>query len=169
MKKRVTYLGVLLAFALILSYVESLIPFYFGIPGVKLGLANLAIVLVLYMYGIKDAFLLNLMRVLLAGFMFGNMFMILYSLAGAVCSMGSMYLFKKTDRFSILGVSMSGGIFHNIGQVAVAVFVTQTAGVVYYLPVLLISGVVTGWCIGILAGRMLRYTNGMVKKGRMRE
>lgn len=156
-------MGVILSFALILSYVESLIPFYFGIPGVKLGLANLAVVLTLYLYGWRESILLNLMRVLLAGFMFGNLFMIIYSMAGAVCSFVFMCLFKRTGRFSILGVSMSGGIFHNVGQILVAVFVTRTAGVAYYLPVLLISGVVTGLCIGVLAKEILKHIGNAIK------
>ena len=164
MRKKVAYLGVLLAFALVLSYVESLIPFYFGIPGVKLGLANLAVVLTLYLYGWREAILLNVMRVLLAGFMFGNLFMILYSLAGAVCSFCFMCLCKKLGCFSVLGVSMVGGVFHNVGQIVVAIFVTKTAGVAYYLPVLLISGVVTGLCIGVLTREMLKYTGSMMKK-----
>lgn len=156
--KKTAYMGVLLSFALILSYVESLIPFYFGVPGVKLGLANLAVVIVLYWYGWKEAIALNVMRVLLAGFLFGNLFMIMYSLAGAVCSFLMMCFLKKTGKFSIIGVSMSGGIFHNAGQVGVAILVTKTAGVAYYLPALMAAGVVTGMLIGIVAGELIKHT-----------
>lgn len=164
MKKKTAYIGVFLAFALILSYVESLVPFYFGVPGVKLGLANLAVVLALYLYGWREALLLNMMRVLLAGFLFGNLFMIMYSIAGAVCSFLIMGLFKKTGRFSILGVSMAGGIFHNAGQIAVAYFVTRTAGVVYYFPVLLAAGMITGLLIGLLAKEIMKYIRRIVKE-----
>ena len=164
MKKRTAYIGVFLAFALILSYVESLVPFYFGIPGVKLGLANLAVVLALYLYGWKETVLLNMMRVLLAGFLFGNLFMIMYSMAGAVCSFLIMCFFKKTGSFSILGVSMAGGIFHNVGQIAVAYFVTKTAGVVYYLPVLFTAGMITGLLIGLLSKEIMKYIGRMVKE-----
>lgn len=157
-RKRTAYFGVFLAFALILSYVESLIPFYFGVPGVKLGLANLAVVLVLYIYGWKEALMLNMMRVFLAGFLFGNLFMILYSLAGAAASFLVMCFLKGTKRFGITGVSMAGGVSHNVGQIAIAVFVTKTAGVAFYLPILLIAGVVTGLLIGLLADRMMLYT-----------
>lgn len=159
-KEKTAYMGVLLSFALILSYVESLIPFYFGAPGIKLGLANLAVVLVLYRYGWKEAAVLNGMRVLLAGFLFGNLFMILYSLAGAACSFLIMCILKKTGKFSVMGVSMAGGVFHNAGQTGVAFFVTKTAGVAYYLPVLIIAGAVTGMLIGMTAGEVLKHTQG---------
>lgn len=148
---KTVYMGVLLSFALILSYVESLIPFYFGVPGVKLGLANLAVIIVLYWYGWKEAIMLNVVRVLLAGFLFGNLFMVMYSLAGAICSFLIMYLLKRSGRFSIMGVSMAGGIFHNVGQIGIAVFVTKTVSMVYYLPVLMVAGIVTGFLVGIAA------------------
>ena len=164
--KKTAYMGVLLSFALILSYVESLVPFYFGAPGVKLGLANLAVVAVLYWYGWKEAVLLNVMRVLLAGFLFGNLFMVMYSLAGAVCSFLMMWTLKKTGRFSVIGVSMAGGIFHNAGQAAVAVFVTKTAGILYYLPVLMAAGVVTGLLIGIAAREIMVHTQKMMSHGK---
>lgn len=164
MKKKTAFMGVFLAFALILSYVESLIPFYFGVPGVKLGLANLAVVLILYYYGWKEALLLNVMRVLLAGFMFGNLFMIMYSLAGALFSFSAMCMLKKMQKFSICGVSMAGGVFHNVGQILVAIFVTQTAGVAYYLPALLIAGVVTGLLIGLAAEEVKKRAFGRLHK-----
>lgn len=157
MKKKVAYIGVFLAFALILSYIESLIPFYFGIPGVKLGLANLAVVLVLYLYDWKEALVLNIMRVLLAGFMFGNLFMIMYSMAGALTSFLIMVCLGKSHRFSTIGVSMAGGVFHNVGQILVAVFVTKTAGVAFYLPILLIAGLLTGFLIGLLAETLIKH------------
>ena len=163
--KKTAYLGVLLCFALILSYVESLVPFSFGVPGAKLGLANLAVVLVLYRYGWREAILLNVMRVVLAGFIFGNLFMVMYSLAGAVCSFMAMCAFKKTGKFGMAGVSMAGGIFHNVGQAAVAVFVTETAGVVYYLPALMAAGVATGLVIGIAAREVTVYAKKAFKNG----
>lgn len=163
MKKKTAYMGVFLAFALILSYVESLIPFYFGVPGAKLGLANLAVVLTLYVYGWREAFLLNILRVLLAGFMFGNLFMIIYSLAGAVFSFLTMCFLKKTQQFSMLGVSVGGGVMHNVGQILVAVFVTATPGVAFYLPALFLVGIITGTLIGILAQRLTAQIQKMEK------
>lgn len=144
-----------LAFALILSYVEALLPFSFGIPGIKLGLANLAVLLVLYRLGIKEAFLTDILRIILNGFLFGNLYSIIYSMAGGVLSFLVMSTLKKTKRFSIVGVSMAGGVFHNIGQLFVAAFVVETIGIFYYIPPLLIAGIVTGLLIGLLSQQIL--------------
>lgn len=149
--RKIAYLGVFLALALILSYVESLIPFYFGIPGVKLGLTNLIVVVMLYCTGTKEAFGVSVARILLAGFLFGNLFSILYSLAGGVLSFIVMCLLKKTGRFHVISVSVTGGISHNIGQLIAAAFVVETYDIFYYMPFLLIAGVVTGFGIGMLA------------------
>lgn len=149
--RKIAYLGVFLALALILSYVESLIPFYFGIPGVKLGLTNLIVVVMLYCTGTKEAFGVSVARILLAGFLFGNLFSILYSLAGGVLSFIVMCLLKKTGRFHVISVSVTGGISHNIGQLIVAAFVVETYDIFYYMPFLLIAGVATGFVIGMLA------------------
>lgn len=157
MKHKTAYMGLLLAFALILSYVESLIPFYFGVPGVKLGLANLAVILTLSFYGTKQALLLNLFRIILAGFLFGNLFMIVYSLAGGMLSFLVMLLLRKYGGFGIVGVSVAGGISHNIGQILVAYFVIETVGLYYYLPVLLAAGAVTGFLIGVIAGNIIPH------------
>ena len=149
--RKIAYLGVFLALALILSYVESLIPFYFGIPGVKLGLTNLIVVVMLYCTGTKEAFGVSVARILLAGFRFGNLFSILYSLAGGVLSFIVMCLLKKTGRFHVISVSVTGGISHNIGQLIAAAFVVETYDIFYYMPFLLIAGVATGFVIGMLA------------------
>ena len=150
-KKAVAYFGMFLALALILSYVESLVPISLGIPGVKLGLANLITVIVLYRIGAKEAFLLSLLRVIIAGFLFGNLFAILYSMAGACASLAVMVLLKKVGTFSIIGVSIAGGVFHNIGQLIVAMLVLQSVSLVYYFAVLMIAGLVTGFVIGVLS------------------
>ncbi|WWR14494.1 Gx transporter family protein [Lachnospiraceae bacterium JLR.KK008] len=149
-------LGVLLAFALILGYVETLIPFSFGVPGMKLGLANLAVVLTLYLSGVKEAFWIDILRIVLSGFLFGSMYSLLYSLAGGMLSFAAMAFAKKTGGFGVCGVSMAGGVFHNIGQLAVAAFVVETKGIFYYLPPLLVSGTVTGMLTGIISGQTLR-------------
>ena len=160
MKTRVAYFGVFTALALIFSYVESLIPFQIGIPGVKLGLANLIIVIALYKMSLREAYLLSVTRVVLAGLIFGSMFSILYSLAGALLSLTVMAFLKKSGGFSILGVSIAGGVMHNVGQLIVAMFVVQTFSVSYYIPVLLIAGLITGLVIGIAADSMLRRLTG---------
>ena len=156
MKNRVAYFGVFTALALIFSYVESLIPIQLGIPGVKLGLANLIIVIALYKMRLSEVFLLSIVRILLSGFLFGNYFSILYSLAGGLLSLAVMALLKKTGDFSVMGISMAGGVFHNVGQLVVAMMVVETFSVGYYLPVLLMAGLVTGFLIGVAAGEMLK-------------
>ena len=144
------------ALALIFSYVESLIPIHFGIPGVKLGLANLIIVIALYKMSIREAYILSIVRIVLAGFMFGNLFAILYSLSGGMLSLIVMCILKRTDRFSIFGVSIAGGVFHNIGQLLMAMIVLESVSIGYYFPVLLISGLVTGFVIGFISNEMMK-------------
>ncbi|HJB45376.1 MAG TPA: Gx transporter family protein [Candidatus Mediterraneibacter surreyensis] len=156
MKNRAAYFGVFTALALIFSYIETLIPIQFGVPGIKLGLANLIIVIVLYRTGWREALLLSVVRVVLAGFIFGNLFSIVYSLAGSILSLAVMALLKKTERFSVIGISIAGGVCHNIGQLIVAMVVVETYQVGYYLPVLLIAGVITGAVIGAVAGEVLK-------------
>lgn len=156
MRTRVAYFGVFTALALIFSYVESLIPMNFGIPGIKLGLANLIIIIALYKMSVKEAYALSAVRVVLAGFIFGNLFSIIYSLAGGLLSLTVMTVLKKSDKFSIMGISMAGGVFHNVGQLMVAMLVLESLNIAYYFPVLLISGLITGFVIGIVAGEMLK-------------
>ena len=156
MKSRVAYFGVFTALALIFSYVETLIPVNLGIPGVKLGLANLIIVVALYKMRLSEAYLLSVVRILLAGFIFGNYFSIIYSLAGGLLSLTVMALLKKWGGFSLQGISSAGGVFHNIGQLIVAAVVVETFSVTYYFPVLLVAGLLTGLVIGIVAEMMLK-------------
>lgn len=150
--KRIARYGLLIALALILSYLESLIPVFVAVPGVKMGLPNIVIMFALYSLGTKDAVIISLIRVVLAGAMFGNVFAILYSAAGAVLSLLVMALLLKTKRFGPIGVSVAGGVAHNVGQIIVAILVTETAQIVFYLPVLCISGIVAGVLIGIVSG-----------------
>ena len=157
MGKKTALLGFLLALSLILSYIESILPFSVGIPGIKLGLPNLVVILILYVYSAKEALTVNLLRILLSGFLFGNLYSILYALAGAICSFCLMLFLRKTKCFSIAGVSIGGGVFHNIGQILVAVFVVDTFAPAFYLPFLIIAGAVTGFLIGIAALRLLPY------------
>lgn len=149
--RKTVFCGLVLALALIAGYVESLIPVPIPIPGIKLGIANSVILLSLYRSGVKEAFAVNVSRVLLSGLLFGSMFSILYSLSGAVLSLLVMIGLKKADCFSKAGVSMAGGVMHNMGQLTVAWFVLNSTAVWYYLPVLMIAGCLTGLVIGILA------------------
>lgn len=155
---KTAYYGVLIALALIFSYVEALIPIPIpiGVPGIKLGLANIVILIGLYVMGTKDAFIVSCLRIVLVGFTFGNMFSILYSLAGAILSWIVMVLCKKLKGLSIVGVSIAGGIAHNIGQIVVAAITMKTPGILSYLPVLLIAGTITGFVIGMLGDIILK-------------
>ena len=167
MKNRVAYFGVFTALALIFSYVETLIPINFGIPGVKLGLANLVIVIALYKMRLPEVYLLSVVRVLLSGFIFGNYFSIIYSLAGGLLSLTVMALLKKCNGFSVMGISVAGGVFHNVGQLIVAMLVVETFSVGYYFPVLLIAGLITGLVIGIVSAEMLKrikYIRGILEE-----
>lgn len=155
MRKRVAFLGVFLALALIFSYVETWIPNFFGVPGMKLGLANIVIVIILYCMGAKEAYGVSLCRVVLVGFLFGNPFSIIYGLAGALLSLTIMLLVKKTDRFRVIVISALGGICHNIGQLITAILVVENYKVAYYLPVLLVSGLITGIVIGIVSQEII--------------
>ena len=155
-QKKTAYLGVFAAVAIIFGYVESLFPFFAGIPGIKLCLANLAVLFILEKYTWKEAALVSAVRILVIGFLFGNMFSILYSLAGAALSLAVMTLMKKRAGFSILGVSVSGGVSHNIGQLIIAALIVENTAFLYYAPVLIISGVITGLLIGLLTREVLK-------------
>lgn len=154
--KKTAYLGILAGISIIFGYVESLIPFFAGIPGIKLGLANLAVLFVLEKYTWREAALVSMVRIFVIGFLFGNMFSILYSLAGALLSLTVMALMKWKSGFSILGISVSGGVSHNIGQLIVAALIVENMSFFYYAPVLLISGTITGLLIGILTREVLK-------------
>lgn len=156
MLKKTALLGMLTSLALIASYIESLIPIPIPIQGVKLGLANLIILIVLKEEGIKEALLINILRIVLVGFLFGNFSTILYSLAGGLLSFIVMVLLLKINALSLIGVSIAGGVFHNIGQLIMAILVLDSLSLLYYLPVLLIAGLITGLLIGIAANQVLK-------------
>lgn len=187
--KRTVELSFFLAFALILAYVEALFPLPFGVPGMKLGLPNLIVLLLLYDIPVKnappseqiqrvswkreseqdgtgaegveeaafsgflagragEALLVNGLRIVLSGFLFGNLFAILYALSGAVLSFAAMQLGRRTGRLSMVGVSMLGGVFHNLGQLLAAMAVVETVAVAFYLPALILAGAATGAALG---------------------
>ena len=154
--RQAAYCAMLTALAMIFGYVEALIPFGFGIPGVKLGLANIVIVLALYILPAYQAFAIQLMRIVLVSFLFGNLSMMIYSLAGGILSFLAMDLLKRADGFSITGVSIAGGVSHNLGQLIVAVLVVQNLKIAFYFPALMIAGLVTGCLTGMLADRIKR-------------
>lgn len=151
MARKTATLGMLCAAALILSYIEYQIPFFVGIPGMKLGLANAAIVTVLYLYTWKEAALVNLVRILAVSLLFGNMFSALFSIAGAALSLLCMQLVKRTGRFSPAGVSVIGGVTHNLGQIMIAVIIVNDVRIGYTFIPLAIAGVITGALIGVIS------------------
>lgn len=154
--RRVAFLGLFIALAMILSYVESLIPPLVAIQGVKIGLPNLVIMFMLYRIGSREAITVSLIRVVLVSLLFSSAMSMAYGLAGAALSLTGMMLLKKTNLFSCITVSVVGGVLHNIGQIAVAILITGTKQLVLYLPVLLISGVIAGVAIGICAGLLIK-------------
>ncbi len=147
--KKIAAIGVLTSMAIILSYFERMLPTF--IPGVKLGLANIVVVMCLYYLGNKEAFKISLIRVFVIGIMFGGISSILYALSGAILSYISMITLKQTKAFSIVGVSIAGSAFHVVGQIIVAVLVVQNEKLFFYLPFLLILSVISGFVIGIIS------------------
>lgn len=156
MKKQIPYIGLLIALAFVLSYLESCLPIFIGIPGVKLGLANLVVLVALYITDYRVALGVSIVRIILSGITFGNLFSMWFSLAGGVLSYLVMILLKKIGRFSPIGVSISGAVSHNIGQLIVAACVVESTNILYYFPVLLLSGIIAGFLIGILGGFLVQ-------------
>lgn len=154
--KQITTGALLTALALIFSYIEVLIPFNLGLPGIKLGLANIVVVVALYKLGPKYGFIINVARICLVALLFGNMFSAVYALSGGILSFVCMMLLMKTKLFSVVGVSMAGGVFHNAGQMLAAIVLVSSAKAIYYFPVLLIAGMVTGIVIGMIATLIMR-------------
>ena len=150
--EKVALYGILIALAFIFSYVEALIPLPVPVPGMKLGLANLVNVVGIYTVGAAGTIAVGLIRIVMVGFTFSNPGSMLYALSGGVLSLAAMALAKKMDWFDKTGVSILGGVCHNIGQLSMAAWITGTAGVFSYLPVLLVAGVITGAVIGLLGG-----------------
>lgn len=146
--RALTRYALLVALAMVLSWLESMVPLSLAVPGVKLGLANLVVIFALYRLGPRQAAVISLVRVLLVTLTFGNAFGFAYSLAGAALSLGVMIPLRRSGKFSLLGVSIAGGVCHNIGQILVAMAVLGTAELLWYLPALLAAGTAAGVCIG---------------------
>ncbi|BCJ96671.1 heptaprenyl diphosphate synthase subunit I [Anaerocolumna cellulosilytica] len=154
---KVAFYGMFVALAFIFSYIEAIIPFPVSIaPGVKLGLANIVVLMALYAMGAKEALAISCLRIILVGFTFGNLFSIIYSLSGGILSWITMSLLKRSKLFSIVGVSIVGGISHNLGQIIVAAIILETSSIAYYFPILMIAGIVTGVVIGVLGIGLLK-------------
>lgn len=154
--KKLVLLSITTAVALVLSFVESQIPAFVAIPGVKIGLANIAVIFALYRFGVKEAVVISFVRIIAVSMMFGNFSTFIYSVGGAALSMLVMVLLKKLTPFSEVAVSVAGGVCHNIGQVAVAIFMLELTAIVYYLPFLILSGTIAGIAIGVAAALLIK-------------
>ena len=154
--KNIARIGMLVAVAFVLSYIESVLPLNLGIPGIKAGLSNIVVVFSIFYFRPVTAFGIAIVRIVLAGLAFGGMSGMFYSLAGGILSFLIMLLLKKTRKFSVYGVSVAGGVFHNIGQILVAMAILQNSMVAYYLPFLLVAGVVAGIIVGMLAAVLVK-------------
>ena len=156
--KKLAVLGLLTAIALILSYVEALLPpIFVAVPGIKMGLPNIAIIFVLYRFGFKEAVAVSLVRLAAVALLFGNAMTLIYSLAGASLSLCLMALLKKSNWFSMVGVSIVGGVSHNLGQILIAMGLMETAEIGYYMIVLTVTGTVAGILIGVAGSFVLKY------------
>ena len=155
--RKIALLGLCASVAMILSYVEALLPPLFNaVPGIKLGLPNIVVVFVLYRLGVKEAAAVSLVRVVAVALLFGTPITMAYSAAGAVLSLVGMALLKKTSLFSEVGVSVTGGVLHNVGQILLAMFLLGTAELGYYLAVLAVTGTISGILIGLCGSFAIR-------------
>lgn len=154
--KRLTIYGILIALALVLSYVESLVPAFFAVPGMKLGLTNVVVVIALYKMDVKSAVIINFVRIVLVAVMFSNGASFLYSLAGGILSMLVMIVLKLTGKVQMATVSSFGGIFHNVGQIIMAIILLGTTAIGYYLAILWFVGLITGLIIGVIAAEVVK-------------
>ena len=148
--------GLMAALALIFSYVEAIIPYDPGIPGIKLGIANVVTVIALYKFGIKDAAAVSVIRIVIAGLLFNGLFGMIYSLVGACVSLAGMIALKKTGLFSVVGVSMAAGVLHNFGQLLIAAALIEDLRIFFYFPVLMFSGIAAGILVGIASTLILK-------------
>lgn len=151
MVKKTAKIGMFIALAMIFSYIEAIIPINFGIPGIKLGIANIVVVTSLYVLGFKETIGISLIRILLMGILFGNVFSLIYSFSGGILSLMGMIICKKFKLFSTVG-----GVLHNLGQLIAASIVLNNLSIAYYFSILLISGVVTGFVIGIVSTKVIK-------------
>ncbi|MDE6913887.1 MAG: Gx transporter family protein [Lachnospiraceae bacterium] len=160
--KKVAYCAMLTALSMIFSYIEALIPLSVGIPGIKLGLSNLVVVSGLYFLPVRWVLLVLALKVTLVSFLFGNLSMLLYSMAGGVLSFLVMTVIKRIKGFSMIGVSMAGGVSHNIGQLIVAMLTVESVAPLSYMPVLIVAGAVSGIAVGAAAYRVRKLIGRVV-------
>ena len=158
--RRIAQIGVLVSLAMVLSYLESLFPVFLAVPGIRIGLANIAIVFALYHLGFRAALGISVVRVVFSALLFGSVISMSYSLCGALISLAMMAILKRSGLFGTVAVSVVGGVSHNLGQIAVACLILQTKAIAYYIPVLILSGVVSGVVIGIVSAVVIARLEG---------
>ena len=154
--RKITYLALTAAAAMVLSFVESQVPTFVAIPGIKVGLANIAVIFALYRFGAREAICISLVRIFTVALLFGSVVTLAYSTAGAILSFCVMLVLKRANIFSNIGVSVCGGVFHNIGQIVVACLLLRTNVIVYYLPFLILSGTLAGIAVGVAAALIIK-------------
>lgn len=154
--RKIAVRALLVSLAMVLSYIESQIPMGVMVPGMKLGLTNLVVMVALYKLNEKEAIIINIVRIILVGFTFGNLFTVAYSLAGGILSGMAMIVLKRTKKVSMTAVSVVGGISHNVGQILVAMVLMETNAILYYLLVLWITGIVSGVIIGVMSAEVIK-------------
>ena len=162
--KKLTLLALTISFALILSFVESRIPALVAIPGVKVGLANIAVIFALYKFGLKEAINVSILRIIIVSMLFGSAVSLMYSAAGAVLSLCTMVILKKLTRLSEVTVSVCGGVMHNVGQITMASILFDTNLVIYYLPFLIFSGIFAGIAVGVASALLIKRIDLKLKK-----
>jgi heptaprenyl diphosphate synthase len=162
--QRIAFVGLCASLALLLSYVELMLPpIFVAVPGIKVGLPNVIIIYVLYCMGVRYAALVSATRLLISWMLFGSAVTLLYSLAGAILSLGVMAILKKTKMLSTVGVSVAGGVMHNMAQIGMACIIMETNLLTYYAPFLLISGTLAGIAIGVISAIMLKRVDIKIK------
>ena len=161
--KQLVTLSALIAVAMILSYIESMIPAFVAVPGVKMGLSNIATVFALYALGWPFAICVSIVRVVLSALLFGNVVSLIYSISGAALALLAMIVMKRLDRFSSIGVSVVGGVLHNAGQIIAACVVMKTAAVSVYLIPLIVTGTISGVLIGVVSGLLVERIKKILK------
>ena len=163
MARKTAYYGIFASLAILMGYVEAMVPVPIPMPGVKLGLSNIIVLLCMYVMGKKEAFFISIVRVFISALLFKGFMGLWYSLCGAFLSYFAMVLASKIKGTSIIGVSVVGGIFHNIGQITVAMIILGRSVVMYMFPVLIVSGVVTGFAIGVIGKYCVNYVEKAIK------
>lgn len=154
--KKLATLSVIVALAMVLSFLESRIPAFVAIPGIKVGLANIAVIFTVYKLGAREGVLISIIRVFLVSILFGSTVSLWYSLAGAILSLIVTILLKKYTKLAVVTVSVAGGVSHNIAQIGVACLLLETNIIVYYLPFLLLSGTVAGIAVGVASALLIK-------------